>query len=211
MQMNDIAGSVSVHVIDFDSRRRAEISRDLMARDVHAEIYEDAAEFLRILPASGAVLLVEDPKAGGLSQLLEGVRARGRYYPVSVYSNAPRPECVVRAMREGAIDYLAWPFDAALLAGSLARLGEEGDRRRKVELAKAEAKASVGQLTGREHDVLVSLLHGNSTKQIAAELDLSPRTVEIYRKNVMRKLDAKSASEAVRIGIYADLWELPVP
>ena len=114
-------------------------------------------------------------------------------------------------MREGAIDSLAWPFDAALLAGSLVRLGEEGDRRRKVELAKAEAKASVGQLTGREHDVLVSLLHGNSTKQIAAELDLSPRTVEIYRKNVMRKLDAKSASEAVRIGIYADLWELPVP
>jgi FixJ family two-component response regulator len=145
-----------------------------------------------------------------MTVLLGQLQAKGRYYPVSMYSHAPQAALVVRAMREGAIDYLTWPFDPDLLGEALARLHEEGHRRRKVEQAKAAAKASVGQLTGREHDVLVSLLHGNSNKQIAAALELSPRTVEIYRKNVMRKLDAKSASEAVRIGIYADLWELPV-
>ncbi|WP_374408709.1 response regulator transcription factor [Pelagerythrobacter sp.] len=210
MQVNGIAGDSPVHVIDCDSRRRAEISRELFARDVHAEIYEDAAEFLRILPSTGSVLMVEDAERCDLAALLVQLRARGRYYPVSMYSAAPQAERVVRAMREGAIDYLGWPFNDALLAEALTRLREEGDRRGKVEQAKAEAKASVGQLTGREHDVLVSLLHGNSNKQIAAELDLSPRTVEIYRKNVMRKLDAKSTSDAVRIGIYADLWQLPV-
>lgn len=210
MEVTRAAGGSSVHVIDFDSRRRAEISRELMARQFHAEIYEDIDEFLRILPAGGAVLMVEHADCGALADFLAGVRGKGRYYPVSVYCDAPRPEVVVRAMREGALDYLRWPFEPALLDDALRRLAEEGDRRRKVELARAQAKASVDQLTGREHDVLVSLLHGNSNKQIAAELELSPRTVEIYRKNVMRKLDARSASDAVRIGIYADLWELPV-
>ena len=209
MQMNDIAGESPVHVIDCDSRRRAEISRELMARAVHAEIYEDAAEFVRILPSAGSILMVEDADRCDLTALLAQLRAKGRYYPVSMYCEAPQAALVVRAMREGAIDYLTWPFDHGLLGDALARLREEGDRRRKIEQAKAEAKASVGQLTGREHDVLVSLLHGNSNKQIAAALELSPRTVEIYRKNVMRKLDAKSASDAVRIGIYGDLWELP--
>lgn len=203
-------GALPVHVIDFDTRRRAEISRDLLARRLHAEIYEDISEFLRILPPRGVVLMVEQAEPNHFSQFLATLRAKGRYYPVAIYCDAPEPEQVVRAMREGALDYLRWPFEPALLDETLRRLGEEGDRRRQIELARARAKASVDQLTGREHDVLVSLLNGNSNKQIAAELELSPRTVEIYRKNVMRKLDARSTSDAVRIGIYADLWELPV-
>lgn len=203
-------GALPVHVIDFDTRRRAEISRDLLARRLHAEIYEDISEFLRILPPRGVVLMVEQAAPDHFSQFLASLRAKGRYYPVAIYCDAPEPEQVVRAMREGALDYLRWPFEPALLDETLRRLGEEGDRRRQIELARARAKASVDQLTGREHDVLVSLLNGNSNKQIAAELELSPRTVEIYRKNVMRKLDARSTSDAVRIGIYADLWELPV-
>lgn len=210
MEVTRAAGSRSVHVIDCDSRRRAEISRELMTRGAHAEIYEDINEFLRILPPGGAVLMVDHAERSELADLLAAVRSEGRYYPVSVYCEAPEPEQVARAMRDGALDYLRWPFEPALLDDALRRLAEEGDRRRKVELARARARASVEQLTGREHDVLVSLLHGNSNKQIAAELDLSPRTVEIYRKNVMRKLDARSTSDAVRIGIYADLWELPV-
>jgi two-component system response regulator FixJ len=112
-------------------------------------------------------------------------------------------------MREGAMDYLAWPFEPGLFQDTLRRLSEEGDRQRRIERARADARGRVEQLTGRERDVLVALLDGNSNKQIAALLDLSPRTVEIYRKNVMRKFDAKSTSEAVRIGIYADLWEAP--
>lgn len=210
MPATDVAGGEPVHVIDFDSRRRAEISRELMARRVHAEIYEDTGEFLRVLPSDGAVLMVEQRERNALADFLAALRGKGRYYPLSLYSDAPRPDMVVRAMREGALDYLCWPFDPDLLDDALRRFGMEGDRRRKVEVARAQAHASVQQLTGRERDVLVSLLHGNSNKQIAAELDLSPRTVEIYRKNVMRKLDARSTSEAVRIGIYAGLWELPV-
>jgi FixJ family two-component response regulator len=210
MQMPDGASTARVHVLDFDFRRRAEISRELIARSYHAEVYEDADEFLQVLPARGSVLMVEGAAPEGLADFLASLRLRGQYYPVSVYSEDPSPGEVVQAMRDGAIDYLVWPFDSGLLTQALDRLRDEGDRRRKIEFVKKSAKTSVGQLTGRERDVLVSLLNGNSNKQIAAELDLSPRTVEIYRKNVMLKLDAKSVSDAVRIGIYADLWELPV-
>ncbi len=208
MQRGMVAGETSVHVIDHDSRRRAEISREVISRGGHAEIYEDAGEFLHSLPARALVLLVEQPERNALDDFFRAARERGRYYPVSMYSDAPQPELVVRAMRDGAIDYLRWPFAADLLEGALLRLAEEGERRHRTQAVRAEAKSLVEQLTQRERDVLVSLLCGNSNKQIAAELALSPRTVEIYRKNVMRKFDVRSVPEVVRIGIYADLWDL---
>ena len=209
MEITGIGGPAPVHVIDGASRRRADISRELLARNRHAEIFESSAEFLEVLPETGVILLMEDAASEGLAHFLARIRTLGQYYPLSVYSDAPRPEKVAQAMREGAVDYLVWPFGEGLLDGTLEHLDEEGRKRRKIEKAKATARTAVERLTGREHDVLLSLLNGNSNKQIAAELDLSPRTVEIYRKNVMRKLDAKSASEAVRIGIYADLWDAP--
>jgi two-component system response regulator FixJ len=109
-------------------------------------------------------------------------------------------------MRHGAIDYLRWPFDARVLDECLRRLFEEGDRRLKTEQERVEARIKVERLTERERDVLVSLLRGNSNKEVGAELGISPRTVEIYRKNMMEKLRARSPSEAARIGIYAGLW-----
>ncbi len=210
MEIKSIAGGAPVHVIDGNSRRRAEISRSLIARDRHAEIFESTDEFLQILPEAGFILLMEDAANEGLDGFLAAIRRNGRYYPVSIYSENPRPDGVARAMRQGAVDYLVWPFDADLLDGALGHLEEAGDKLRRIELAKGQARTAVERLTGREHEVLVSLVNGNSNKQIAADLDLSPRTVEIYRKNVMRKLEAKSTSDAVRIGIYADLWDVPV-
>ena len=208
MQRSNGADVASVHVIDHDSRRRAEISRELMARGAHAEIYEDAAEFFRRAPERGSILIVERAEVDALADFQRMAVAKGRYYPAVVYCDAPQPEHVVRAMRAGAIDYLQWPFGGELLDRALAHLAEEGERRRKSQVMRAEARNLVGQLTPREHDVLISLINGNSNKQIAAELSVSPRTVEIYRKNVMRKFDARSTSDAMRIGIYADLWEL---
>jgi FixJ family two-component response regulator len=204
--MESLASVSRVHVIDLDFRRRAQISRQLMSRDFHTEIYEDSAEFLGSLPNSGPVLLNEEPSQGSLAEFFGAMRQRGRFYPVSVYSDAPSPEQIVRAMRHGAMDYLQWPFDADTLDQSLRRLFEEGKRRLKVERERSEAREKVGKLTQRETDVLISLLRGNSNKEVAEELSISHRTVEIYRKNMMDKLNARSASEAARIGIYADLW-----
>lgn len=207
--MEALAKISHVHVIDLDFRRRAQIARDLMSRDFHTEIYEEPAEFLHRLPTAGAVLINEQSDRGTLSDFFGEVRQAGRFFPTTVYSDAPSTEQIVRAMHHGAIDYLHWPFDAHTLDKCLSRLFEEGERRLKSEWEKSEARTKVERLTDRERDVLVSLLRGNSNKGVAMELGISPRTVEIYRKNMMEKLGARSPSEAARIGIYAGLWLSP--
>jgi FixJ family two-component response regulator len=196
-----------VHVIDFDFRRRAQISRDLLARDLHPEIYEGVGEFLEGLPADGPVLMMEIEDRDELANLLEKARNRGRYFPVALYSDEPKPERIVGALHAGAIDYLRWPFDVQLLDLSLQRLADVGERRRAAEQQKAAARAVTRNLTAREKEVLLSLVGGNSSKEIAAELGLSTRTVEIYRKRVVKKLAARSSTDAVRITIQAGLLD----
>jgi FixJ family two-component response regulator len=193
-----------IHVIDGDFRRRAQISRELLTRDRHPEVYDSTAEFLARLPGKGAVLMKE---TGGddLSVLLGEVRDRGTFFPIAIYSTTPSPDLVVKALHAGAIDYLEWPFDPVLFETSLRRFAEEGERRRNVEQYKVIAKSLTRKLTARELDVLILLAKGNANKDIARELNLSPRTVEIYRKKMMHKLNAKTASDAVRIAIYSDL------
>jgi FixJ family two-component response regulator len=127
-----------------------------------------------------------------------------------MYSEDPMPERVVRALHDGAIDYLRWPFDLRLFDLSLRRLAEEGERRRAVEEEKAAAQAVTRTLTARENEVLFSLVQGNSSKEIATELGLSTRTVEIYRKRVVSKLEARSSTDAVRIAIQAGILDARV-
>lgn len=196
-----------VHVIDADFRRRAKISRELMARDFHPEIYEGAAEFLERLPGDGPVLMMENEDRDELADLLARAKDHGRFFPVAIYSEEPLPERIVSALHTGAIDYLRWPFDVRLFDLSLKRLAEEGERRRAVEEEKAAARAVTRTLTARENEVLSSLVQGNSNKEIAAELGLSTRTVEIYRKRMVRKLEAKSSTDAVRIAIQAGILD----
>ena len=129
MQRSNGADGASVHVIDHDSRRRAEISRVLIARGFHAEIHEDAAEFFRLAPDRALVLLIERADSDVLADFQRSAANKGRYYPVAVYAEAPQPELVVRAMRAGAIDYLR-KFDArstsdAMRIGIYADLWEE--------------------------------------------------------------------------------------
>ena len=205
--MHEVYKSSYIHVIDMDFRRRAQISSALMSRNFHTEIYEDPTEFLGNMPGHGSVLINEDPDRGNLEDFFGVVRQQGHFYPVSVYAQDPAPQQIVRAIRNGAIDYLQWPFEPNLLDLTLRRLVEEGDKQLKIEQERGVAKAKVAQLTPRETDVLVSMLSGNSNKEVAEELAISPRTVEIYRKNMMSMLSARSASEAARIAIYAGLWE----
>lgn len=200
-----------IHVIDPDFRRRARISHELMRRDFHAEIYEDLEEFGSRIPDEGTVLAIDDPArcdARGLMELLEGT---GRRLPVAMYSDEPSPEKIVNAMLEGALDYLQFPFEPKLLDTAVARLSSEGERRAEQDRRRAHAKAAVEELSARELEVLASMVQGNSNKEIAQELGISPRTVEIHRGNMMRKLRARSTSDAIRLAVYAGLDEVQEP
>jgi FixJ family two-component response regulator len=198
--------TIRINVIDPDVRRRAAVAHHLSGREIHAEIYEDIAE----LAGSGVMtgLIFMSDSGGNAVTWIEEIReAAGVLLPVIVYADDPSPEDVVDAMRAGALDYLKWPFSSRLLGRVFHRLAHGEDRVLQQELLRNEAKAKVQGLTGRENDVLTLLVHGLPNKGIARVLGISPRTVEIHRANMMGKLGAQSAPDAVRIGVYAGLDE----
>jgi FixJ family two-component response regulator len=197
--------AVRIHVIDHDSRRRATIAREFLGRGFHAEIYEDLTEFKDRMPSGGYVFAHDDVDHCDPKQLRELMGDQEIPLPVTFYSSEPAPERIVQAMQLGAWDYLKWPFDSRLLDSSLRTLAAVGDRLIGEHRRRLEARAKVERLTARERDVLKLMVQGCANKNIAMELDISPRTVEIHRGNMMRKLQASTTSDAVRIALYAGL------
>jgi FixJ family two-component response regulator len=200
-----------VHVIDPDLRRRARVSRELMHMDMHAEIYEGIEEFGACLPKPGMILAADDSSEYDPHDLIDLIDSDGNRLPVAMYSDAPSPEKIVKAMIDGALDYLQWPFDPVLLDRAMERLQVEGERRAERHRRESEAKALVEELSRREREVLISIVQGRANKETAEELGISTRTVEIHRSNMMRKLRARSTADAVRLALYAGLDQPIVP
>lgn len=194
-----------IHIIDSDLRRRARVSHELLRLNLHAEIYENVDEFSSQAPKSGLIFAADNAIGESPIEIIELLEAKGRRLPIAMYSEAPSPEKIVKAMLDGALDYLQWPFDPALLDNAIERLTVEGERRAQQYVRRAKARALIDELSPREMDVLNSLVNGNANKETAQELGISPRTVEIHRGNMMRKLNARSPSDAVRLALYAGL------
>lgn len=189
------------HVIDHNYRRRAQISRQLMSRGLHAEIYEDISEFSRVAPDSG-VLLASSTAFG------RGSGAGEIDIAVALYSEQPATCEVVDAVSTGVIDFLSWPITAEALDRLLERLGTP--RHSAAEVRKRrQAQARVKTLSARELEVLILIVQGGSSKSIGDDLGISSRTVEIHRANVTRKLSANSVADAVRIALYAGIDDAP--
>jgi len=137
-------------------------------------------------------------------QILQEVKRRDPNLPVLMISGHGNLDTAVAAIREGAIDFIEKPFEkdtllSALEAGfsRLQKASMDGDRAH-------EAVARLQALTARERDVLDGLAKGLPNKTIAYDLGISPRTVEIYRANLMQKLQARSLSEALRVAFAAE-------
>jgi two-component system response regulator FixJ len=112
-------------------------------------------------------------------------------------------------MKSGAVDFLEKPFDDDLLLAAVrSALRRDADTgKRKAELAGIHEK--LGALSNRERQVLEGLVAGNANKTIAFDLGISPRTVEIYRANLMTKMSANSLSDLVRMAIVTGILEKP--
>ena len=194
-----------IHVIDPDFRRRARITFELAQRNLHAEIYEDLEEFGSRIPDGGAIFIADEAGRCNARDVRAMLDRLGRPLPVAVYSADPAPQRIVDAMLGGALDYLRWPFEPTRLEAAWARLSDEGERRAQLARRGASAKAAIDHLSVREHEVLELMVEGDSNKEIGRRLGISPRTVEIHRGNMMRKLNARSPSDAVRLAMYAGL------
>ena len=190
-----------VHIVDSDHRMRAQIAMALTQSGGHPQIYEDIEELLRAKPANGTILASN----GGVAELMAKLQATEIFLPLIIFSEDPRPSQIVRAAHEGAADYLAWPFTGEELLSSCAYCQQFMHESGRSIMRQHRARKLIEGLSQRERQILVFLLDGHSNKSIANTLDLSPRTVEDYRLNAMKKLGVSATSAAIRIGLEAGL------
>lgn len=203
--MPGMAQRLTLHCIDPDSRARAELSREAFALGHHAEVYGSIGELADHCPTDGIVLARDDPQEGGIAGFIAALAGYGIWLPVVATDPHPTTSRIVSAIKGGALDYLPLPVDTGRFAAMLERIAEEvagriADRRRMV-----EARGRIAALSNREREVLEWLAEGSSNKAIARELAISPRTVEIHRANMMNKLGARHAAEAVRLRLEAQI------
>ncbi|ABS63655.1 response regulator receiver protein [Parvibaculum lavamentivorans DS-1] len=195
----------TVFVVDDDAAVRDSVSALLESASFRVENFDSAASFLASRATERPGCLVVDirmPDMDGLELQEEMVR-RQIALPVIVMTGHADVPLAVRAMKAGAVDFIEKPFNDELLLDSVARALEAGRQQRDdAGFAKA-AKHRVAGLTQREREVLEHLVAGKANKMIAYDLDISPRTVEVHRANLMEKMQARTLSDLVRMALEA--------
>ncbi len=194
-----------VHVIDDDDAARDSLAFLLRAAQVDVRTYETALAFLAnikpLLP--GCIITdVRMPEMTGI-ELLRRLKENGIDIPVIVITGHGDIPLAVEAMKYGAADFFEKPFDDEVVRSALNRL--EGAAQKIAE--RAALNERLATLSARERQVLEGLVAGKPNKIIAFDYNISPRTVEIYRANVMTKMQAASLSELVRMAIIAGVFD----
>lgn len=195
-----------VHIVDDDDSVRRSAAFMLKHAGYRVESHVSGVEFLRSakLAERGCVLLdVGMPEMDGL-EVQQEMGARGIDMPVVILTGHGDIAVAVRAMRAGAVNFIEKPYEKEALLHAIEEAYMRLDRSHDREMKAGEAKIRLASLTGREHDVLNGLVAGYPNKTIAYDLGISPRTVEIYRANMMEKLRVRSLSEALRIAFIAE-------
>ena len=195
----------TLHILGGTSRSRAEQASIAFALGYHAEVHADLADLLARPVAGGVILAGGELLEEGVGRLIDQLGAAGVWLPVIAVAEAPSVPDVVRAVEEGALDFLTLPLAHGELARMLAKLARAADSHVAGRRAMVEAQRRVTTLSRRERQVLDWLAEGCSNKHIARALDISPRTVEIHRANMMVKLGVQHSAEAVRVQCVARL------
>ena len=191
----------SIVVLDGDFRRRAAITHSLAGTQIHVEPFESVDEMLQRWPR-GIVALVADD-GDSVQAMIAAMAGNGRWLPLVAYGPNPVIPRVVRAVLAGALDYMDWPIGAVQVRTAIMLAEQSGAAIGNARLREAMARSRMQKLTRREREVLSGVTDGLSNRLIGARLDISPRTVEIHRANMLSKMGASHTSEAIRIAVEA--------
>jgi two-component system, LuxR family, response regulator FixJ len=197
--------SAKVYVIDDDPAMRDSLEFLLGSAGFSVRLFDSAQGFLDELANLDAGCVLTDVRMPGIDgmELLRKLSSGARKLPVIVMTGHGDVPLAVEAMKLGALDFVEKPFDDERLIGMIETALAQNETGSKNEALSADMAARVASLTQRERQVMQGLVTGQSNKTIAREYDISPRTVEVYRANVMTKMQAGNLSELVRFAIRA--------
>ena len=195
-----------VHVIDDDEAMRDSLSYLLESTNIAVRTYESALEFLRQLDSIEAGCIVTDVRMPEMSgpELARRLREQGAYFPVIVMPGHADVPLAVEAMKAGALEFLEKPFEEEVLLRAI-QIALRGGPPGHDPTEKKRLQSIFEALSPREQQVLDGVVAGKLNKVIAFELGISPRTVEVYRANMMSKTGAHGLSELVQMVMHARL------
>lgn len=199
----------TIYIVDDDDPVRASlqsllsIRKNLLIRSFRSgDLFLEQVEDLD----PGIVLLdFNMPGSSGLD-VLRALQPFGNRFVSILLTGKGSIEVAVQAMKIGAMDFLEKPYEPAVLIPLVDAAFVQHEQQHAVDERAAQAAARINALSPRERDVLKGLIEGRSNKVIAFELELSPRTVEIYRANLMQKLDVRNLSDALKIAFAAGMF-----
>ncbi|MBD8907581.1 response regulator FixJ [Methylorubrum zatmanii] len=194
-----------VHVVDDDGAVRQSLAFLLGTDGLAVRLHESAGAFLAAVsdPAGCIVTDVRMPEIDGI-EFLRRLRQRGAMPPVIVMTGHADVPLAVAAMKAGAVDFIEKPFDDEILLASVRAALARREREAGLAARTQAVRERIATLSERERQVLDGLVAGHANKVIGLDLGISPRTVEIYRANVMTKLQAASLSDLVRMALIAE-------
>jgi two-component system response regulator FixJ len=196
-----------VYVIDDDEAMRDSLDFLLDSANFDVTLFETALKFLEVLPGLEFGCVVSDVRMPGLDgiELLKRMKASHSRFPIVIMTGHGDVPLAVEAMKQGAVDFLEKPFDDDRLVGMIEAAILQAEPALKSEALAQDIAARIASLSPRERQVMNGLIAGLSNKLIARDYDISPRTIEVYRANVMTKMQANSLSELVRLAMRAGL------
>jgi two-component system response regulator FixJ len=189
-----------MHVIDDDAAVRDSIAFLLSTAGLCVQTHESAVAFPAVKDRHPGCIItdVRMPDMTGI-ELARRLQADGSGEPVIVITGHADMPLAVEALRAGVVDFIEKPFDDELLLASIQRAADRAGETASAEAEKRMLVARLDALSGRERDVLAGLVQGHANKVIAYDLEISARTVEVYRANLMAKMQAGSLSELLRM------------
>jgi two-component system CheB/CheR fusion protein len=180
--------------------------RDLLEENGYAvEIFADGPAFLEAYHPAGRGCLVVDVMMPGMSgvELIERLKAEGHQLPTIVITGSGAVPIAVQAMKAGAVDFIEKPVRHADLLTSVRRALDQTRDTGKLSQCREEAALRIASLTARQRQILDLVLAGHPSKNIAADLGISQRTVDNHRAAIMRKTDSKSLPALIRTALAA--------
>ncbi len=194
-------GTATVFVVEDDDDLRSVLSIMIRSVGLRVQDYSHPKEFFSNYDPETPGCLVVDLRLPDMSGLeLQRVAAKqGSLHPFLVITGHGDVQTAVAAMQQGALDFLEKPFSRQQLLDRVQQAVNQDQQHRKLVARQQHLRRLIAALTAREREVLDLVVHGKLTKEIARNLEISPKTVEVHRANVVRKMGADNVAELIRV------------